>query len=153
MPWVVPCGWTLTGGNIADIDQAATLLEGHCAEYVLADKGYDANALIELVRDQGVVPVIPPRSNRLEQRSYDRHVYKDCNLIERFFNRIKQFRQIATRHEKLARNFNSMLAIVCTFIWIQQLLTRPRVRSRATQAFNVLSTGLRSRLFQRLFLP
>ena len=86
---------------------------------MLADKGYDANAFIALVRNQGAVPVIPPRSNRLEQRSYDRHLYKDRNLIERFFNRIKQFRRIATRYEKLARNFNAMITIVCTFIWIQ----------------------------------
>ena len=121
-----PICWTLTGGHVADIDQAATLLEGQCAQYVLADKGYDANAFIALVRNQGIVPVIPPRSNRLEQRSYDRHLYKDRNLIERFFNRIKHFRRIATRYEKLDRNFNAVIAIVCTFIWIQSLLTDPR---------------------------
>jgi transposase len=52
------------------------------------------------------------------QRSYDRHLYKDRNLVERFFNRIKQFRRIATRYEKLARNYLSFLNLVCTYLWI-----------------------------------
>ncbi|KRB67977.1 hypothetical protein ASE07_10015 [Noviherbaspirillum sp. Root189] len=62
--------------------------------------------------------VIPPKRNRVVQRGYDHHLYKDRNLIERFFNRIKQFRRIATRYEKLARNYLSFLNLVCTYLWI-----------------------------------
>ncbi len=62
--------------------------------------------------------MIPPRRNRTEQRDYDRHVYKDRNLVERFFNRLKQFRRIATRYEKLARNFISLLNLTCAYIWL-----------------------------------
>lgn len=104
---------------MADIDPAHALLDGLQTDQVLADKGYDADALIQRLGEQGTQAVIPPRRNRLEQREYDRHVYKDRNLIERFFNRIKQFRRIGTRYEKLARNFSSLLALVCTLIWIQ----------------------------------
>jgi transposase len=85
---------------------------------VVGDKGYDADALVALINAAGAQAVIPPRSNRTEQRDYDRHVYKDRNLVERFFARLKQFRRIATRYEKLARNFNSMLNLTCAYIWL-----------------------------------
>jgi transposase len=111
--------WSLTGGNVADIVQAQPLLHGLHAQYVLGDKGYDADSLVQCLRAQGTEPVIPPRSNRNEQREYDRHWYKDRNLIERFFNRIKHFRRIATRYEKLARNYSSFLALVSTLVWIR----------------------------------
>jgi transposase len=88
------------------------------ADAVLADKGYDADALIDRIHASGARVVIPPRRNRVVQRSYDRHLYKDRNLVERFFNRIKQFRRIATRYEKLARNYLSFLNLVCAYIWI-----------------------------------
>jgi transposase len=114
-----PVRWLLTGGQVADIDQAQPLLLGLHATQVLADKGYDADALVFDLRERGMEPVIPPRRNRLEQREYDRHVYKDRNLVERFFCRIKHFRRIATRYEKLAVNFSSMLAFVCTLIWLR----------------------------------
>lgn len=60
----------------------------------------------------------PPCSNRLTQRAYDRHLYKDRNLVERFFNRLKQFRRIATRCEKLSLNFVSMINLACVYIWL-----------------------------------
>src|SRR6218665_161395 len=113
-----PVRWLLTGGEVADITQAKSLLEGLKADAVLADKGYDADALIDSIQVAGATAVIPPRRNRVVQRSYDRHLYKERNLVERFFNRIKQFRRIATRYEKLARNYLSFLNLVCTYIWI-----------------------------------
>ena len=67
---------------------------------------------------QGAAAVIPPLAHRKEQRTYDRHLYKDRNLVERFFNRIKQFRRIATRYEKLVRNYFSMLNLVCAYLWL-----------------------------------
>ncbi|HIJ85505.1 MAG TPA: transposase [Magnetococcales bacterium] len=85
---------------------------------VIADKGYDANHFIEAIETKGAQPVIPPRSNRINPRENDRHWYKERNLVERFFNRIKQFRRIATRYEKLDRNFMGMILLACTMIWL-----------------------------------
>lgn len=84
-----PVRWLLTGGEVADVTQAQLLLADLKADAVLADKGYDADALIERIHASGAIAVIPPRRNRVVQRSYDRHLYKDRNLVERFFNRIK----------------------------------------------------------------
>ena len=113
-----PLRWILTAGEVADIAQAPALIEGFDAHTVIADKGYDADALVARINAAGAAAVIPPRSNRTEQRAYDRHLYKDRNLVERFFNRIKQFRRIATRYEKLARNYFSMLNLVCAYVWL-----------------------------------
>lgn len=113
-----PVRWLLAGGEVADITQAQSLLDGLKTDAVLADKGYDADALIDSIQTSGAIAVIPPKRNRVVARSYDRHLYKDRNLVERFFNRIKQFRRIATRYEKLARNYLSFLNLVCTYIWI-----------------------------------
>ena len=113
-----PVRWLLTPGQESGISQAPALLEGFSPERVIADKGYDADSFIDKIRSLGAEPVIPPRSNRVEQREYDRHWYKNRNLVERFFNRIKQFRRIATRHEKLDRNFMAMIDIACICIWL-----------------------------------
>ena len=113
-----PLRWILTGGEVADITQAHTLIEGLHPQAVVGDKGYDADALVTLIKGVGAQAVIPPRSHRTEQRAYDRHVYKDRNLVERFFNRLKQFRRIATRYEKLANNFIALLNLVCAYIWL-----------------------------------
>ena len=113
-----PLRWILTGGEIADVTQAYALIDGFDAQTIVADKGYDADAFVALINTAGAVAVIPPRRNRTEQRAYDHHLYKDRNLVERFFSRLKQFRRIATRYEKLARNFNSMLNLVCTYLWL-----------------------------------
>ena len=103
---------------MADITQAPALIKGFDTSMVVGDKGYDADALVALIHAAGAVAVIPPRRNRTEQRDYDRHVYKDRNLVERFFCRLKQFRRIATRYEKRARNFTSMLNLTCAYIWL-----------------------------------
>ncbi len=113
-----PLRWILTGGQTADITQAPSLIEGLRAQVVVGDKGYDADALVALIHAAGAQAVIPPRGNRKEQRAYDRHLYKDRNLVERFFNRLKQFRRIATRYDKLANNFISLLNLVCAYIWL-----------------------------------
>lgn len=103
---------------MADITQAHTLIEGLHTEAVIGDKGYDADALVAHIHAAGAKAVIPPRSNRTAPRAYDRHVYQDRNLVERCFNRLKQFRRMATRYEKLARNFASLLNLVCAYIWL-----------------------------------
>lgn len=106
----------LTPGQATDISQAHTLIEGMEVEQVIADKGYDANHFVEAIEAQGATVVIPPRSNRVNPREYDRHQHKERNLVERFFNCIKQFRRIATRYEKLDASFMAMLNLACFFI-------------------------------------
>ena len=108
----------LTAGQISDIGQAGALIKDQPAEFIVADKGYDSDAFVETIRAQGSQAVIPPRSNRLNPRAFDRHIYKDRNLIERFFCRIKQFRRIATRYDKLAQSFLSFVYLACAFVWL-----------------------------------
>ena len=108
----------LTAGQISDIGQAGALIKDQPAEFIVADKGYDSDAFVETIRAQGSQAVIPPRSNRLNPRAFDRHIYKDRNLIERFFCRIKQFRRIATRYDKLAKSFLSFVHLACAFVWL-----------------------------------
>ena len=86
-------------------------------DMVIADKAYGANDFIQMIQDMGAMVVIPVRSNRNQQPECDYHWYKDLNLVERFFNKIKQFRRIATRYEKLDRNFMSMLNLVPSSGW------------------------------------
>lgn len=113
-----PVRWQLTGGEVHDITQAPALIEGLGAEQVIADKGYDSNAFVTLIQASGAQAVIPGRKNRLAPRDYDRHAYQERHLIECLFNRLKQFRRIATRYEKLARNFLSMLNLATAYVWL-----------------------------------
>lgn len=102
----------MTGGNAADSPVAPLLLNRlRGTRYLLGDKGYDANALRKLLRRSAVVPVIPGRSNRKRTIAYDKQRYKERHLIENAFCRLKDFRRIATRYDKLARNFLSAIAL------------------------------------------
>src|SRR6218665_779465 len=76
-----PVRWLLTGGEVADITQAKSLLDGLKTDAVLPDKGYDADALLDRIQEAGGTAVIRPRRNRVVQRSYDRHLYKERNLV------------------------------------------------------------------------
>lgn len=111
-----PLRVNLSAGQVADIEQAVALIQHQPAEFIVADKGYDSDAFINTITAQGGQAVIPPRSNRLNPRSFDRHIYKSRNPIERFFNRIKQFRRIATRYDKLAQSFLSFVHLACAFV-------------------------------------
>lgn len=108
----------LSAGQIADIDQAPALIRGQHANFIVADKGYDSDAFVTQIVTQGGQAVIPPRAKRLNPRSFDKHLYRDRNLIERFFSRIKQFRRIATRYDKLAKSFLSFVHLACAFVWL-----------------------------------
>ena len=108
----------LTAGQASEYGQANVLIEGFDADYVLADKGYDSDEFIEKIDKTGATAVIPPRRNRKEQREYDRELYKERNLVERLFQKLKQFRRIATRYEKLKRNYQSMLYLASSMIWL-----------------------------------
>ena len=85
---------------------------------VIADKGYDSDPFVGAIQTTGAKAIIPPRSNRRTPREYDRERYKARNLVERFFNRLKQFRRLATRYDKLARRFNAFLHLACAYIWL-----------------------------------
>lgn len=109
----------LSPGQAADITHAETLLGDHRPEAVLGDKGYDSDAFAQAVADRGAEVVIPPRSNRVAPREYDEVVYKERNKVERCINRLKQFRRVATRYEKTARNFLGMLYFAAISLWLQ----------------------------------
>ena len=113
-----PVRLLLTAGQASEYGQAHVLIEGFGADYVLADKGYDSDEFVAVVERTGAVAVIPPRRNRKAQRDYDRELYKERNLVERLFQKLKQFRRIATRYEKLKRNYQSMLYLVSSMIWL-----------------------------------
>jgi len=113
-----PLRLILSAGQIADIEQATALIKDQPADFVVADKGYDSDAFVAAITNQGSQAVIPPRSNRLTPRTFDRHIYTSRNLIERFFARIKQFRRIATRYDKLATSFLSFVHLACAFVWL-----------------------------------
>ena len=85
----------------------------------MADKGYDSNAFVEMDEARGSVAVIPPRSNRKNPRSYDLHMYGERHLVEVFFSRLKHFRRVATRFEKLADSFLAMVHMVCWMLWLR----------------------------------
>ena len=109
----------LSPGQDADITHAETLLGEHRPEAVLGDKGYDSDAFAQVVADRGAAVVIPPRSNRVEPRAYDPVVYKERNQVERCINRLKQFRRVATRYEKTARNFLGMVTFAAITLWLK----------------------------------
>lgn len=86
---------------------------------MLADKGYDADYVIEACHAMNAIAVIPPKSNRKLLRKYDKDLYKERNIIERMFNRLKQFRRVATRYDKRARNYLAFIHIAATSLWLQ----------------------------------
>lgn len=111
-----PVKFILTPGQDHDVTQGPALIAGSDANKIIADKGYDSDALIAEIEALGAEPVIPPRSNRLEERSYDKEEYKNRNVVERFINVLKHSRRVATRYEKTARNFLGVVALAATFV-------------------------------------
>jgi transposase len=110
---------SLTGGQVNDITQAEALVEQVEAKAILADKGYDSDAFVQSLELRSIEAVIPPKSNRKAKRHCDFALYRERNLVERFFNIIKHFRAIATRYEKTARNFLAGLHLVCALAWLK----------------------------------
>ena len=114
-----PLDLILTAGQAADVTQAYNLIEGRQATYALMDKAYDANKLIDQLKEQDIIPVIPPKSNRKELRDYDEHVYKERHLVECLIGKIKQFRRIFSRFDKYAKNYTRFLRFAFTLIWLR----------------------------------
>ena len=89
------------------------------SEYLVADKGYDSNALRSWLIERGTTPVIPSKSNRKVQIEHDRQIYRQRNVVERMFCRFKDWRRVATRYDKLARNFLSAVALaILVAFWL-----------------------------------
>ncbi len=111
--------FTVTAGQIHDCTQAITLLARRQAEAVLADKGYDSDAIVQHIADMGAIAVVPPKRNRKQPREYDKIRYKQRNRIERCFSKLKHFRRFATRYEKLKSNFKALVALACAWLHLQ----------------------------------
>jgi transposase len=115
----LPVEFKLTPGQAADITEAESLLKGHEFRAAIGDRGFDSKKLVHYIESRGAEAVIPPRSNLRDQREFDRHLYKERNLVERFINRIKQFRRVATRYEKTARNFLAFVQVAAIMVLLQ----------------------------------
>ncbi len=109
----------LTPGQAHDLAGADALLPQMDAHLLIADRAFDADArVLEPLAAAGKSAVIPPRPNRLEPRHFDRELYKQRHLIENFFCKLKQFRAIATRYDKTARNFLAAIHLAAATIWL-----------------------------------
>ena len=109
----------LTGGQVADCTQAIPLLGSRTYGAFLADKGYDANEIIEHVIASEGLAVIPPKKNRIIQREYDSHLYKERHKIECLFGFLKHYRRLFSRFEKLASRFQAFLHFVAAIQWLK----------------------------------
>ena len=116
----------LTAGQASDMTAVPELLAGlPVPTTVVADRGYDSNAVIDLIRRSGALPSIPSTSQRTVRRSVDMAIYRQRNRVERFFCRLKQFRRVATRFDKLARNFLAAVLLASTRLWLRSYESTP----------------------------
>ncbi len=114
-----PLAFTLTGAEQSDIAQAQPLIQAiETPQVVIADKGYDADALVESIQQAGAEAVIPPRSHRLNPRTFDKHRYRARHLVENLFARLKQFRRLATRYDKLTVHFAAFIILASICVWM-----------------------------------
>jgi transposase len=116
-----PIHFRLSAGNVADCTEAIPLLEGAPGEgqYTVADKGYDGDEIRDHIIESGSKPVIPYKKNRKHPGRLKRKIYRLRHKVENGFCSLKRFRSIATRYEKLARNFAGMVAMACVFMWLK----------------------------------
>jgi transposase len=109
----------VTAAQESDIAQAEGLLAGHMPEVVIADKGYDKKALVGAIESRGAQAVIPTQKDRKEQRAVDPHLYRERNLCERFWQKVKQYRRVATRYEKKAANFLAFVKVAAMMVMLK----------------------------------
>ena len=114
-----PLRFILTGGQQHDITQAEGLIDGYAGEYVLADKGYESQGFRQHILEHGMTPVIPPRSNRKQPCNYDAHLYRERHLVECFINKIKHYRRVFSRFEKLDTRYLGFLHFTAALIWLR----------------------------------
>ena len=109
----------LTGGERNDITQAQALVNDLVADYVIADKGYDAAPFVMKLKERNLEVVIPSRRNRKEPREIDTHLYKERHLIENQIGKLKHFRRVFSRFDKLAKNYLSFIYFASTVVWLR----------------------------------
>lgn len=114
-----PLDFVLTGGERNDVTQAPTLLAGRYSAYVLADKGYDATSVLALIERMGAIPVIPARKSWRTPREYDKYLYRERHVAECCVNKLKQYRHVFSRFDKLAARYLGFLLFVATLIWLR----------------------------------
>ena len=114
-----PLRFILTGGQQHDITQADALIADYAGEYVIADKGYDSQEFRQHILERGLRPVIPPRSNRKEPQAYDAYLYWERHLVECFINKIKHYRRVFSRFEKLDTRYLGFLQFTAALIWLR----------------------------------
>jgi transposase len=114
-----PVRFSVTAGQVGDLTQAEGLLEGLEPGAVIADKGYDSDKFVAKVESVGAEVVIPPLGCRKVLREYDEHLYKERNKAERFIGLIKQYRRVATRYEKTARNFLAFVHVAAIVVLLR----------------------------------
>jgi transposase len=138
----------LTAGQRHDSPQAAALIKGFEPQVLIADKGYDSGALIEVLALQGIEAVIPPKKNRLEQQEYDQHLYRERHLIECFIGKLKHYRRVFSRFEKLSKNYLGFLSFVSALICYAEMSTQPRGCLKSLKIIN--SADATQSIYQRL---
>ncbi|MCP4273070.1 MAG: IS5 family transposase [Gammaproteobacteria bacterium] len=116
-----PIDFEITEGQVHDIQMATELIERTPpSRYTIADKGYDGEYLRWTIREANSIPVIPRKSNsKTGNSTLDKFAYKQRYKVENVFARLKHFRSIATRFDKLKRNYVSMVSLACAFIWLK----------------------------------
>ena len=114
-----PLRLRLTAGQRHDITAAPALIDGLAFEYVIADRGYVAQDFLDLIIDGGAEPVIPPKQNAKHPHDYDHWRYRERHLVECFINKIKHFRRVFSRFDKLAKRYLGFLQLVSTLIWLR----------------------------------
>ena len=114
-----PLRFRLTGGERHDITQAQALVDGLCFSNLLADRGYDSDDLLAFILEHQATPVISPRRNRKQPRDYDHYLYRERHLVECFFNKIKHYRRLFSRFDKLSSRYLGFLYFVASRIWLR----------------------------------
>ena len=118
----LPIRLSLTPGQASDVHGAEVLLNDlRRGSVILADKGYDADWIREKIEAQEAAPNIPDKSNRKVRHCFSKVLYKERNKVERFFNKIKHFRRVATRYEKLGANFLAMVKLAAIRVWLRSI--------------------------------
>ena len=107
----------ITKGTTADCTQAEKLIDGIEAGVLLADRGYDSEAIVRKAEEAGMQVVIPPKKNRKEQRKYDEELYKLRHFVENAFMELKRWRGIATRYAKRTASFLAAVQVRCLAVW------------------------------------
>jgi transposase len=114
-----PVRLRLTAGHCGDAPQAAALIEGLAAEAVMADGAYDSDQLRHTIAAIGAVAVIPNNPSRASRHPFDKHLYAQRHLVECCFSKLKQFRRVATRYEKTAKNYLAVVTLAAIVLWLR----------------------------------